>query len=149
MKIRTNFVSNSSSSSYIIWGKGAYEFINSLEDFECPSAREVGNSLYWECIGFINAKETSFEYIDDQLWIEKFNLGDIYSLHHILPNGCKSFKGYNVRDQFEQWFNQKFENVSFYQVTGSDHSGETIYHEDEVADLFCGWNGPHLYVNQH
>ena len=82
MKIRSNYVSNSSSSSFVIYGEGAKEYIEKIEDGQNVDVYEIADTVYYYKVNdYYSSDEATF--IKDEEWLKDFK--ENYPLPSKLP----------------------------------------------------------------
>lgn len=159
MKIRTNYVSNSSSSSYIIWGKGASDFVSNINSGEPLTTMAFADTFFWNEIMSYWSNDKKAKFIEDDKWKELFegtyeeHSEHAASFKNTLPRSIYSDElgqlcsDYN--DLFIAWFTENFSDRMFYEIEFSDHEGETRYSEANMYDVMASWNGPEMHTNNH
>lgn len=144
MKIRINYVSNSSSSSFIIWGDNAFDYINCIEDGYAINIDDAFYYIWNKRITKSYYRSTECTFISDDEWKEKFDNG--YDVIYTLPISIQAEAYYsnNIDDYkkvFYNWFYENYKNEQFYFIDFSDHPDETKYHENDMYDVMCDYSG--------
>lgn len=132
MKIRNGYVSNSSSSSFIVFGPNAKRFCDSIEDGKLMNIFAVADCVWWNFL-YNFRRNQEVEFIPDSKWKNSFPDGDefIYTLpKSIKDNSIISFKEY--KNAFRDWFERNYNDCKFYEIEFSDHPGETKYSEEDM-----------------
>lgn len=150
MKIRSNYVSNSSSSSFVIYGEGAKEYVERIEDGQNVDVYEIADTVYFhKVLDFYSADEAIF--IKDEEWLKDFK--ENYHLPSKLPLSIYNREKGNLirsyKNDFVVWFVEKFSNESFYEIEFSDHPSETKYSEFEMYDIMNDYEGNYFTTNNH
>lgn len=156
MKIRTSYVSNSSSSSFIFWGPGAQEFIAEKGTGKEYDAERVGSQAFYAIVSgycFQSGEVKDYRQLSDADWKREF----LTAPHHVRRKLPKSIyldcvrKGdpWEWRHIFTEWFSKNFADEKFYEMEFSDHDGETKYHEDEMEMITSEYQGPGFTANNH
>jgi hypothetical protein len=153
MKIRINYVSNSSSSSFIIWGENASSFIFDIEDGYETNLEDVVYYIWNKKIQrYYNDKNEEINFVPDEEWINKLNNDE--NIHFTLPLSLREEAYYSdfIKDYkiiFENWFYDKFHKETFYFIDFSDHDNETKYHENDLWDVMNNYHGKGIYIFNH
>ena len=154
MKIRSGYVSNSSSSSYIIWGKNAFDFCNSIEDGKRMSDDAVSDFAWYEIVRPYSCcgDDPLPIFVDDDKWINKF-YNKILRRGEIPHSIARSLSFLDLKQYhgvFVEWFKEHFKHVSFYEIEFSDHEGETKYMEQDMGDIMADYpDKEYICVNNH
>jgi len=156
MKIRTSYVSNSSSSSFICWGQGAEQYAEGFDDGVARPVELVAVDVWYSTV-FPHScwhKEFDPQYIHDDEWIEEFRKSPHGSLSGKLPASLatavsKADNSWDVKKIFVDWFTRQYKDEKFWEVEFSDHDCETQYPEWEMEERCRDWEGSHLFVNNH
>ena len=159
MKIRASYVSNSSSSSFIIWGKEASDFVWSIESGESITAENFASTFFWHKILNYWSNDKKAKFIEDDKWkelfIETYEGSSAYaaSFNNTLPRSIYSDELGQIcvkyAELFIAWFIENFSDRSFYEIEFSDHEEETKYSEEKMYDVMASWNGPEIIINNH
>lgn len=159
MKVRANYVSNSSSSSYIIWGKGASDFIFNIDSGESLTTMAFANTFFWHSIMSYWSRDKKAKFIEDDKWKELFkgtyeeHSEHAASFNNTLPSSIYSDElgqlCANYNELFIAWFTENFSDRVFYEIEFSDHEGETRYSEEDMHDVMASWNGAEMIINNH
>ena len=150
MKIRTNYVSNSSSSSFIIWGNNAKDYVNQIECGNSIDAYEFAETVWWHKICYYGSSDVP-SFINEDTWLKDFKNNNY--LFNKLPitiydsNIGTDLRAYNKK--FQGWFAEKFANENVYEIEFSDHPGETMYAEEDMYDVMSDYNGDYITTCNH
>jgi hypothetical protein len=150
MKIRTNYVSNSSSSSFIIWGNNAKDYVNQIECGNSIDAHEFADAVWWHKICYYGSSDVA-TFINEDTWLKDFKNNNCLS--NKLPitiyesNIGTDLRAYN--NKFQDWFYEKFANENIYEIEFSDHMEETKYLEEDMYDVMSDYNGNYITTNNH
>ena len=150
MKIRSNYVSNSSSSSFIIWGNNAKDYVNQIECGNSIDACEFAATVWWHKICYYGSSDVA-TFINEDTWLKDFKNNN-YLFNKLPITIYDSDIGTNLRDyknKFQGWFYEKFANENIYEIEFSDHSGETMYEEEDMYDVMSDYNGNYITTNNH
>ena len=150
MKIRSNYVSNSSSSSFVIYGEGAKEYVERIEDGQNVDVYEIADTVYYyKVYDYYSSDEAIF--IKDEEWLKDFKencpLPSKLPISIYNPEKGNLIRSY--KNDFIVWFVEKFSNEKFYAIDFSDHPNETKYSEFEMYDVMDDYEGNYFTTNNH
>lgn len=149
--MRNGYVSNSSSSSFVIWGKNALNYILTIKDGLAIETREMAQRIFWKIKKrhYYDPDDESVECISDDDW--KRQLNDCHIRAITVPESI--YDGYSEIDKYEnrfiEWFCKNYDKERFFKITASDHDGETKYLENEMEEKIRKYNGPYMIFNNH
>ena len=149
MKIRNGYVSNSSSSSFVIWGKNALNYLLTIKDGRAIETEDMAERVWWAIRTYYDDNnETNF--VQDEEWKKDFERGQIFA--YLIPRSLynpffDSMKEY--KNDFIVWFCENYSRERFFVIVASDHEGETKYLEEEMQTKIYDYRGPHLIFNNH
>ena len=148
MKVRNGYVSNSSSSSFVIWGKNALNYILTIKDGLAIYTEEIAKRVFWEIEGYDN-DDAKVGWISDDAWKLEFESGVICELSVPASIYNRSMKISEYKNSFINWFCENYKSERFFKIEASDHEGETKYLEEDMMEKIREYNGPHIVINNH
>ena len=149
MKVRNGYVSNSSSSSFVIWGKNAPNYILTIKDGRAIETEDMAERVWWKIRTFHDDNNDA-KFVDDKVWKHDFDNGHISA--YLIPRSLYNPFFDNIKDyknDFIVWFCENYIKERFFVIEASDHEGETKYLEQDMQTKIYDYRGNIIIFNNH